>query len=165
MNYFISLFCCFFLLQFDTFTQPSETNVDKVLKIVNDLRARGCKCGSKFMPPVSPLKWNQTLYQVSNGYAHYMFRNNHFDHVSLEGEDLGDRLDKIRYPWERIGENLGVGYNDFYKVLRAWIESPTHCEMLMDPHFTDFGMSKHHEYWVQSFARELSRGTFSFSKH
>ena len=106
------------------------------------------------MAPAGPLKWHHVLYRVSNTYARYLARNRHFDHISKEGEDLGDRLDHVGYEWNLIGENLGVGYDDFYAVFKAWQESPDHCKMLMNPKMTHVGMSKHKRYWVQSFSRE-----------
>ncbi len=133
--------------------QPAASDIDRVLSELNLLRSNGCKCGSKWMPPVGPLKWDMRLHEVSSRYAKYLAKNRHFDHVSLEGEDLGDRLDEIGYDWTKIGENLAYGYNDFYSVLDAWKDSPSHCRMLLDPDVTRIGMSKHKIYWVQSFSR------------
>lgn len=104
------------------------------------------------MKPVGPVKWDVDLYKVSRTYARYLERHEHFDHISLEGEDLGDRLDHINYDWQKIGENLGYGYDNFYQVLEAWKNSPSHCTMLMDPDVTHMGLSKRGTYWVQSFS-------------
>ena len=119
---------------------------------VNDLRVSGCVCGGKWMPPVGRVSWDPGLHLVSNKYARYMERYDHFDHISREGEDLGDRLDRAGYKWMTIGENLAHGYDDFHQVLRAWIESPPHCKMLMHPDMNKMGLSKHNTYWVQSFS-------------
>ncbi len=145
----------FFLFLFSwnaVLAQPAEDDVKRVLAEINRLRASGCSCGSQWMSPVGPLKWDHSLYRVSNRYARYMARNRHFDHISKEGEDLGDRLDRMGYKWFKIGENLGYGYHEFYSVLAAWKKSPSHCKMLMDPEMTAIGMSKHKLYWVQSFS-------------
>lgn len=92
-----------------------------------------------------------------------MYKYKHFDHLSKSGEDLGDRLDRISYPWMKIGENIAVGYRDFYEVLEAWKRSPSHCQMLMDPDMTKMGISKYHSYWVQSFSlpgRGIADGSY-----
>jgi len=133
--------------------QPSQADIYRVLGEINKLRSSGCKCGSKWMPAVGPLKWNEQLHLVSNRYARYMARHDHFDHKSKTGEDLGDRLDDIGYNWLKIGENLGFGYEDFFSVMTAWQDSPSHCRMLMDPDMTEMGLSKHRSYWVQSFSK------------
>lgn len=136
--------------------QPSSAAIEKVIVELNTLRAKGCRCGNALMPPAAPLKWDQTLYEVSKGYARYLYNNNLFSHKTRDGRTLGDRLDQIGYDWQRIGENLGKGYYDFFDVLEAWKKSPSHCKMLMDPDVTDFGMSKHYDYWVQTFTKPMS---------
>ncbi|MFT4566300.1 MAG: hypothetical protein ACI9FN_001255 [Saprospiraceae bacterium] len=135
--------------------QPQNRDIDRVMAEINKLRASGCKCGGQRMRAVGPVSWNQDLYRVSKKYAAYLQRNNHFDHISLEGEYLGDRLDKIGYDWQKVGENLGYGYDHFYEVFEAWQESPSHCRMLMDPDVTFMGLSKKGTYWVQSFSRPM----------
>jgi len=131
--------------------QPSKESIRKVISEVNELRASGCICGGKWMPPVDRVSWDPGLHLVSNKYARYMAKYDHFDHVSREGEDLGDRLDNAGYDWITIGENLAHGYDDFYQVLEAWKESPSHCKMLMHPDMNKMGLSKHRRYWAQSF--------------
>ena len=141
-----------FLVAQGLIAQPSEESIRRVIDEVNDLRAQGSVCGGQWMPPVGRLSWDPGLHLVSNQYARYMAKYDHFDHVSREGEDLGDRLDKVGYEWITIGENLAHGYDDFYQVLQAWKESPSHCKMLMHPDMTKMGMSKHKRYWAQSFS-------------
>lgn len=141
-------------------SQPQSSSVQRVINELNHLRSRGCKCGNEYMGPVGPIKWSDQLYTVSNKYAKYLYQNNLFSHVSRDGKTLGDRLDAIGYDWQRIGENLGRGYDDFYAVLKAWIDSPTHCKMLMDPEVTDMGMSKHYDYWVQSFSKPIQTTSY-----
>jgi len=133
--------------------QPSETSRSRVLNEVNALRKRGCQCGDTYMLPAPPLRWNVKLYEVSRHYARYLYRNKLFSHTTKDGRTLADRLDHLNYKWTHIGENLGQGYDDFYVVFDAWISSPSHCKMLMNPSVTDFGMSKYHDYWVQTFTK------------
>ena len=133
--------------------QPSQSSISRVLGEVNALRARGCNCGDTYMLPAPPLRWNLKLYDISKQYAQYLHRNNHFSHTTKDGKTLADRLDQVGYKWTQIGENLGQGYNDFYAVFDAWITSPSHCKMLMNPSVTDFGMSKYYDYWVQTFTK------------
>jgi len=150
------------LLLFSTLVsaQPSQKSIDKVLDKINDLRSNGCKCGNAYMMPAQPVQWDHTLHQVSKEYARYLYRNNRFSHETKDGKTLGDRLDAIGYRWLRIGENLGKGYHDFYDVLEAWLDSPSHCKMLMDPEVTDFGMSKHYDYWVQTFTKPVEYASY-----
>ena len=144
--------------------QPSENAINRVMTKINILRSSGCQCGNEKLSPVGPVQWDDQLYAVSKQYAKYMHRHNHFEHLSKNGEDLGDRLDRYGYKWHKIGENLGYGYDDFNEVLKAWIESPSHCRMLMDPDVTHMGLSKKGTYWVQSFARPESSISYGLRK-
>lgn len=143
----------FVLLANSVFGQPSDASISRVLHEVNALRARGCQCGDTYMLPTSPLRWNYKLYDISKQYARYLHRNKLFSHTTKDGRTLADRLDQVGYKWSHIGENLGQGYDEFYAVFEAWIDSPSHCKMLMNPSVTDFGMSKYYDYWVQTFTK------------
>ena len=150
--------CLILLLSiaYTSLAQPSQKDIYRVLAEINKLRSDGYVCGNKRMRPVPPVEWNHQLYVISNDYARYMAKYDHFDHISLDGKDIGDRLNEIGYSWVKVGENLGFGYFDFYSVLEAWKKSPSHCEMLLDPDVTHMGLSKHKVYWVQSFSKAPS---------
>lgn len=148
------------LLHFHVYSQPKPESIDKVLYELNQLRSQGCRCGKDYMAPAGPLVWNHTLYEVSRDYARLLFEHNWFSHISPTGKTLADRLDAIGYDWQRIGENLGRGYDDFYAVFKAWLDSPSHCKMLMDPEVTHIGMSKYHDYWVQSFSLPMQTTSY-----
>lgn len=149
-----SLVICLLVLSISYLqAQPASRDIDLVMAKINHLRSSGTTCGGQYMPPVGPVQWNDQLYIASNNYARYMHRYNHFEHLSREGEDLGDRLDRVGYPWLKIGENLAFGYDHFNDALRAWQESPSHCKMLMDPDVTEMGMSKRGKYWAQSWGK------------
>ncbi len=154
MRFLLGMFLIF-SQTFVLLAQPTHADINRVMAEINLLRTSGCSCGGRKMRPVKPVIWDQRLYQVSRRYALYMERHNHFDHRSLEGQDLGDRLEAIGYNWQKVGENLGFGYDDFYSVLEAWKKSPSHCRMLMDPDVTHMGLSKRGVYWAQSFSRPM----------
>ena len=138
-----------------SYSQPASRDIERVMSEVNALRKRGCYCGREWMPPVRPVEWHSTLYEISRKYARYMYQNKYFSHISREGRDVGDRLDEMHYRWQKVGENIGYGFDNFYSVFGAWIDSPSHCRMLMDPDMTHMGLSKYYNYWVQSFARPM----------
>lgn len=135
--------------------QISQESIDKMTIEVNKVRASGVKCGSTRMPPVHELYWNEKLYTVSEEYASYMEEHDHFDHISIEGEDAGMRLDKAEYKWRYVGENIAFGQFDFYEVLKDWVKSESHCKMLMSPNVRHFAVAREKEYWVQTFATPM----------
>ncbi|MDA8692927.1 CAP domain-containing protein [Saprospiraceae bacterium] len=124
-----------------------------VLQRINKLREKGCKCGRKRMKPVNPVTWNNTLEISAYIHAKEMQTYNYFDHHSMSGEDVGERLDKLDYKWQYVGENLAVGQKTFDETMKDWIKSPSHCRMLMNPDMNEVAVAKYGKYWVQHFGR------------
>ncbi|MEL6986441.1 MAG: CAP domain-containing protein [Bacteroidota bacterium] len=128
-----------------------------LLKLVNDLRAEGCYCNGIYQAPTGSVEWNATLEKSARVHASDMERNNFFSHYSRNGKDIGDRLDAIGYDWKVVGENIAQGYYKAPEVLQAWIDSPEHCELLMNPKFKEMGASLVGEYWVQHFGTRRTK--------
>ena len=131
-----------------------------MLEKINNLRAKGCNCSGDFMRPVPPLVWSSTLMTSALFHAKDMNRKNYFSHYSPNGNDIGDRLDKVGYKWSYCGENLGVGQNNFDEVLEDWIESQSHCKMLMNPEVEEVAVASKGKYWVQHFGRRFDEEIF-----
>lgn len=126
-----------------------------MLNRVNELRAKGCHCGNRYMPPVRKLNWNEVLYTSAYRHAEDMYNRDYFSHYSLEGYDVGTRLDRIGYRWQIAGENLGEGQSNFDEVFRDWRGSPEHCRMLMEPRVEEMAIARYGKYWVQHFGKPL----------
>gem|GEM_PF-4770924 len=88
-------------------TLPSEYEIKVMLKKVNNIRANGCFCDNEYMPPANTLVWSDVLYKSALGHAKEMSRYNYFAHYSIDGKDIGDRLERYGYNWQVAGENLG----------------------------------------------------------
>lgn len=142
----------------DVHTHPTSDAIDYMLIKVNKLRASGCYCGSRYMKPTTPVTWNETLYKSAYLHAKDMKEKRFFGHYSADGLDIGDRLDKYGYPWQVAGENLGEGQRTFREVMRDWIDSPSHCRMLMNPKVNEMGVARLGRYWVQHFGKQLPEG-------
>lgn len=125
----------------------------KILSKVNEVRTEGCKCGHKNFPAVGPVTWNDQLEYSALLHARDMKRHNYFGHYSKKGKDVGTRVEQIGYRWLVVGENLGEGQRNFDEVLEDWIESPSHCEMMMNPKVTEMGVAKFDRFWVQHFGK------------
>ncbi len=127
----------------------------EMLRKINELRATGCNCNGDFMRPVQPLKWSPTLMTSALHHAEDMLRKNYFSHYSPNGSDIGDRLDRVGYKWSYCGENLGVGQRNFDEVFQDWIESKSHCKMLMNPEVEEVAVASAGKYWVQHFGKRF----------
>ena len=141
------------------YSYPSDDIKEMMLTRVNNLRSEGCYCGGEYMPPAEAVIWEDVLYTSAISHAREMKKKNFFSHFSANGLDIGDRLDRFGYPWQVAGENLGEGQRSFREVMRDWVESPSHCRMLMNPKVEEMGVARHSRYWVQHFGKKLPKGT------
>ncbi len=147
---------CAILIMFLGITLNAQSHVDynlqeqkqAILKAVNKIRVKGCKCGRKRMAPVKPLKWNNKLYKSAYLHSKEMAENGFFSHYSKNGNDVGDKLEAVSYNWKNAGENIAEGQKKLSEVMVDWLESKTHCKMIMHPEMTEMGMARVGKYWV-----------------
>ena len=131
------------------------TNRDKreMLRLVNQARQKGVRCGKTWQKPVEPLKWDDQLEQAAIDKSLDMYKNNYFDHDSPNGENLSDRLLKTNYAWRTIGENLALGPTSVQLAVATLLESEGHCKNIMKAEFTHLGAAQYGTYWTQVFAK------------
>lgn len=150
---FISLFPTSFALR-----QPSADHInldgDLILKLVNEKRSIGCKCGNIKMPAAPALVWSDVIATAAVGHSKDMDRKKFFSHTSSNGSTLKDRFNAVGYKWMLIGENIAMGQKDEYEVVNSWFNSPGHCMNLMNPDFKEMGAARVGKYWTQDFGKK-----------
>jgi uncharacterized protein YkwD len=131
----------------------------RALQLVNDVRARGARCGEKSFGPAPPVKLSGTLAEVALGHASDMALHDYFEHQDLSGRSPADRVRAIGYRETLVGENIAYGPQSADEVVQGWLDSPGHCENIMDPRFSEMGLafaagqaSRRGLYWVQLLA-------------
>ena len=131
----------------------------RALQLVNNVRARGTHCGQELFGPAPPVALSGTLEGVAFGHASDMADNNYFEHEDLQGKSPSDRVRATGYQEKLVGENIAYGPKSVDEVVQGWLDSPGHCENIMDPRFAEMGVgyamsrdSKHALYWVQVLA-------------
>lgn len=90
------------------------------------------------------LGWNPGLADLARRYSEKMAREQLFEHIDSDGNDVVARARKghIR-GWSKIGENLFMcSPTDEYTSLsiRGWMRSPSHRENILDPEWRDTGI-------------------------
>jgi uncharacterized protein YkwD len=128
-----------------------------MLKAVNEIRESGCRCGNQYMKAAAPLTWNDKLEKSARSYAKYLKRTGRFSHHSADGKDVGDRIDATGYNWMLIGENIAEGQQNLAEAIEDWIESPSHCTMIMNPEMTEMGLARIGNHWVQHFGKPMPK--------
>jgi len=131
----------------------------RALRLVNDARARGTRCGGHSFGPAPPLALSWTLAGVAFGHATDMADHGYFEHEDLSGNSPADRVRAVGYREKLVGENIAYGPITVEEVVQAWLDSPDHCENIMDPRFAEMGIAfatgrtaRRGLYWVQVFA-------------
>ena len=140
-------------------TAPAEVLASQALQLVNDVRARGVRCGERAFAPAPPLALSGTLANVAFGHAADMAEHDYFEHRDLNGQSPADRVRAVGYREKLVGENIAYGPKSVEEVVQGWLDSPGHCENIMDPRFAEMGIAnvpgrsgRHGLYWVQVFA-------------
>jgi len=128
-------------------------NVNKsvLLQLVNDVRTKGCTCGTTVMPPVGVVVWNDQLAKAAYDHSLDMRTHNYFSHTGLDGSDPGQRITAAGYSWDAWGENIANGYTTEQAVMNAWLASEGHCKNIMNGDFKDMGAGREGNYWTQDF--------------
>ncbi len=128
----------------------------RALQLVNAVRARGARCGEHSFGPAPPVKLSQTLATVAFGHADDMAKHNYFEHEDLAGHSPADRVRAVGYHEKLVGENIAYGPKSADEVVQGWLDSPEHCENIMDPRFVEMGIayatgqdSRRGLFWVQ----------------
>jgi uncharacterized protein YkwD len=128
-------------------------NINKanLLQLVNDVRQKGCICGSTVMPPVAMITWNDQLAKAAYDHSKDMVVNNYFSHTGADGSDPGKRITAAGYAWKTYGENIASGYTSEQQVFNAWINSEGHCKNIMGANFKEMGAGRESNMWTQVF--------------
>ncbi|MGK0366846.1 MAG: hypothetical protein ACI85O_003924 [Saprospiraceae bacterium] len=143
----------------NTFTESKKEEVvedkdtQELLKLVNQLRKKGCRCGRKRMKPAPTLKINRLLNQAAQVHANDMNSKNFFDHRGSNGSNISQRISKTGYDWQAVGENIFWGKVNIQEVFEGWKDSPSHCKNMMNQDFREMGFAKVGDYWVQDFGK------------
>lgn len=130
----------------------------QVLRLVNEARSRGRRCGGERYAPVAPLVPSQLLDEAALRHARDMARNGYFDHAGRDGSQPKQRVARLGYRSRLTGENIAFGPESAEEVVAGWLASPGHCANIMEPRIQEMGIgfavgtSRGAIYWVQTLA-------------
>jgi uncharacterized protein YkwD len=145
----LAVFLAAFGTAADAFYPSSQTlsqracamRLEEALQQINAARASSRRCGGRPMSAAPPLRWDQRLHSVASGHSQDMAKRNYFDHETPEGVKISDRVSASSYKWRSVGENLAAGDRRVGDAVQGWLESPKHCENMMDPKFVDVAVA------------------------
>lgn len=129
-----------------------------VLRLVNEARGSGRRCGALRFAPVAPLAPSRLLDEAALQHARDMARNGYFDHAGRDGSQPKQRVARLGYRSRLTGENIAYGPESAEEVVAGWLASPGHCANIMEPRIQEMGIgfavgrSRGAIYWVQTLA-------------
>ena len=123
----------------------------EMLDAVNTARSSSRNCGITFRPAVGMLKWNGVVEDAAIIHSSDMANTGNFSHIGTDGGTPGDRLNDVGYDWRGYGENIAFVYTSIDDVMQGWLDSPGHCNNIMNPDWIEMGSSEIDLYWTQVF--------------
>ncbi|WP_247869797.1 CAP domain-containing protein [Herbaspirillum sp. ST 5-3] len=132
----------------------------EVLDRLNQARASNRMCGNTFSKAVGPLSWNGKLFEAAAAHATDMATKNYFSHESQDGRIFSERITATGYNWTAVGENIAAGQTSVEQVINNWLQSPAHCDNIMNGSFSEVGAacvrndaSTYKQYWTLELGR------------
>jgi uncharacterized protein YkwD len=89
----------------------------------------------------SGLKESQVLNQAAFLKAQDMLNNDYFSHNSPQGVTPWHWFETAGYNYKYAGENLAIGFIESTDVNRAWLDSPSHRQNILNPSYKEIGIA------------------------
>lgn len=96
----------------------------RLLDAVNEQRAR------HGLPSLRP---HPELVAAARAHADDQAARGTVTHVGSDGSAGSERVTRAGYSWATTGENVAGGYDDPAAVVAAWLDSPAHRAILLEP--------------------------------
>jgi uncharacterized protein YkwD len=120
-------------LQQSTSQTGNNLSITGILNATNQHRAKD---------KLKTLDSNTVLNQAATNKVDDMFAQQYFEHVSPQNKGPADIVEKVKYEYLSVGENLALGnYNSDADLVQAWMDSPGHRANILNSKFTEIGIS------------------------
>jgi len=90
---------------------------------------------------LNTLKENELLSEAARQKAADMFAFNYWAHISPSGRTPWTFFTDAGYKYQYAGENLARDFNDPESVVRAWMDSPSHRENVVNSKYQEIGIA------------------------
>jgi uncharacterized protein YkwD len=142
----------------DTCGLPDFT--EPVIQKINEIRAQARYCGKEYFEAAAPLVWQNSIRNAAYQHSVQMAQANVVSHTSFDSRELNQRILATGYPYMKAGENIAAGQRTLNVVMQGWLESPSHCNKMMDPDYTEVVVvcvakknSFYKTYWTMNLVR------------
>jgi uncharacterized protein YkwD len=129
---------------------PSSDESQALAAINQQRRAQGC----------ASLEVNASLHQAARVHNEDMARNGIFSHTGSNGSSFAQRARDAGYTFTPTGETIAAGYSSAGAVVKGWMDSAPHREILMNCANQHIGLHLHADpgsqwryYWTAVLGR------------
>lgn len=104
----------------------------------------------------APFTWDETAARTARAHSADMAQNDFFDHVNLQGQDLGKRLKAVGVSFRFAAENIAMGQTSAIFAHHDWMNSQSgHRDAILGD-TTHLGVGvylggNYHTYYTQNF--------------
>ena len=125
---------------------------------MNQARSQGRVCGNQRFGAASPVSANSRLTNAAQAHSSDMARTGRMSHTGSNGSSVGARAKQAGYRFRSIAENIAAGQKSTGEVVQSWLNSPGHCQNIMNPNSNEIGVGAVRGrdgkiYWTQVFGR------------
>jgi len=134
---FLLMFLKLTILSYVFFINPfeawmSEAITSKVIEYINT--DRGAQ-------NIQSLSLNPILSASALKKANDMIEKGYFAHFTPDGKKPWDFIDRVKYPYLYVGENLAMNFSSADSVHQALMNSPTHKKNIMNSKYNEVGIA------------------------
>ena len=90
---------------------------------------------------LAPLKSNTKLDLAAYEKMHNMIADGYFAHINPDGTTPWFWIKKAGYDYIYAGENLAIGFPNADEAVKAWLNSPSHRDNLLNPSYGEIGVA------------------------
>ncbi|MEW4566485.1 CAP domain-containing protein [Tautonia sp. JC769] len=133
-------------------TDPPDPITRDLLDRHNALRAE------RDLPPLS---LSPTLSRAAEAQVAGMIELGKIRHKGVDGSSPADRITRVGYPYQSVGENVAAGQETAEEVMTGWMDSPGHRRNILGD-FEELGAARAEDddgrpYWCVVFATPIPR--------
>lgn len=88
---------------------------------------------------VATVRHDKAIIEVARAHSRDMFERKYFSHISPDGDDTGDRMEKAGFSFQIAGENLAYA-PDVQTAHEGLMNSEGHRRNILDPQFHRIGI-------------------------
>jgi uncharacterized protein YkwD len=110
---------------------------EPLVQKINEIRSQARYCGNEYFKAAAPLTWQNSIRSAAYLHSVQMAQANVVSHTSFDSRELSQRILAAGYPYMKAGENIAAGQRTLVAVMQGWLDSPSHCNKMMDPDYTE----------------------------